>query len=211
VLRIRDIARRLAGRDEGVTLTELVIVMSLLSVVIIAAYLLFDAVNSMADVVDARSRATDQTRLAMDRIIREVRQGREISEGAGAFASMGANDVTFYSDIDHDDAPELVRYRLLGTKLLRSVRQPTTGVPPYEPFLAASAETTLASQMDTATTPIFAYYDRQDPPQPVASGQFGSISALEIHVRNGATVGRRTVYSDMLTWVKVRAVQNAIE
>jgi prepilin-type N-terminal cleavage/methylation domain-containing protein len=124
VLRYSAMARRIVREQEGVTLTELLIVISLLSVVVIAAYLLFDAVSGMADLVEAKSRATDQTKLAMERIIRELRQAQEIQDGGGAFAvNLLPGDMSFYANVDRSsEAPELVRYRQNGVRLLRSVR-----------------------------------------------------------------------------------------
>jgi prepilin-type N-terminal cleavage/methylation domain-containing protein len=215
---VRGTAATWAARDEGVTLTELVIVMSLLTVVVFAAYMLFDAVSGMTDRVEARSRAADEARLALDRITRELRQAQAIStEEPGAFAAagMGPRDIQFYSDVDHDEAPELVRYRVVGTALKRSVAQPTNNVPPYTPFLTASAETTTASLLDAAlassTGVIFSYYDGADPPQPVGSGLVQDISAVQVHLIDGARVGAITAYVDVETWVKVRAVNNEIE
>jgi prepilin-type N-terminal cleavage/methylation domain-containing protein len=53
VLRL-GMAKRIAREQAGVTLTELLIVISLLSVVVIASYLLFDSVSNMADFIEAR-------------------------------------------------------------------------------------------------------------------------------------------------------------
>jgi prepilin-type N-terminal cleavage/methylation domain-containing protein len=203
-------------RDEGVTLPELLIVISLLTVVIFTAYLLFDALNGMTDRVEARVRASDEVRLTMDRITREIRQAQEISNGAGAFPAgcMNPRDISFYSDVDHDGAPEVVRYRVVGTALKRTVAQPTNQVPPYTPYLTASQETTVTNLLDAtlaASGAIFEYYDRQDPPQPVTGGQVHRVSAVRVHVIGGAVVNRRSAYCDMETWVKVRSVNNAID
>lgn len=207
---------RAARRDDGVTLVELVIVVSLLTVVILAAYMLFDAVNVMTDRVEARVRAVDEARVAMDRVTQEVRQAQEISDGNGAFAIGGMNprDMSFYSDVDHDGAPELVRYRVVGLTLKRTVAQPTFEVPPYTPYLSASAETTVASQLDAtlaASGAVFEYYDRQDPPEMVTGGQVQLVSAARVHIIDGATVNRHSAYVDMETWVKVRSVNNEID
>jgi prepilin-type N-terminal cleavage/methylation domain-containing protein len=208
VLRL-GMAKRIAREQEGVTLTELLIVISLLSVVVIASYLLFDAVSNMADFIEARSRASDQTRLAMERIVRELRQAQEISEGGGAFAAnMMATDMAFYADVDRSTlAPERVRYRLSGSQLLRSVSYSPTQFPPYGPYPTTATETVVASMMDTATTPIFVGKDINE----ATSTARGLISSVEIRLRNGATAGRRTAYVEMTSKVKVRSVQNKIE
>jgi type II secretory pathway component PulJ len=205
-----------AARDEGVTLPELVIVISLLTVVTFTAYLLFDAVSGMTDTVEARTTAADEARLVLDRVTREVRQAQEISAEAGAFPIGGAGprDIQFYSDVNHDGAPELVRYWVVGRALKRSVAQPSLSVPPFAPYGTASQETTVARLLDAtlaSSGAVFEYYDRQDPPVQVASGQVHLVSAVRIHIIDGATVNRRTAYVDVETWVKVRSVNNSID
>jgi prepilin-type N-terminal cleavage/methylation domain-containing protein len=203
-------ARRIVRDQEGVTLTELLIVISLLSVVVIAAYLLFDAVSGMADLVEAKSRATDQTKLAMERIIRELRQAQEIQDGGGAFAAnLLPTDMSFYANVDRSsEAPELVRYRQSGVRLLRSVRYATVQVPPYGTYLPATpTETVVLSMMDLAITPVFAGLNTSE----TVTADKALISSVEIKLKNGATAGRRTSYCEMTTKVKVRSVQNAIK
>jgi prepilin-type N-terminal cleavage/methylation domain-containing protein len=188
VLRSGAMARRIVREQEGVTLTELLIVISLLSVVVIAAYLLFDAVSGMAD----------------------LRQAQEIQDGGGAFAAnMAPTDMSFYANVDRSsEAPELIRYRQSGARLLRSVRYGTLQVPSYGTYLPATpTETVVLSMMDPAVTTLFVGMNTSE----TATTDKALISSVEIRLRNGATAGRRTAYCEMTTKVKVRSVQNAIK
>ena len=198
------------AEDDGVSLVELMIVVGLMSVVIAGAYFLFNAANTMSDATQARQVAADEARLAMDLVSRELRQAEEISDGAGVFTAAQARDCSFYADVDRDDTPELVRYRIVGTAMLRSVAQPTLSVPPYD-YAAASAETTVARGIDSSWSgAAFTYYGDADPPTVVASGHYSDISAVALHVVDKATVSRSTVSVDVSTWVKIRSVHNSV-
>lgn len=200
--------------DAGVTLSELMIVIALMTIVVFAAYMLLEAVQVMSAETEARSAASDQTRIAMDRITRELRQAQEVVEGAGGFDLNLATDMRFFADIDGDSGPERIRYWVPtgGSVLLRTVEQPSSNTPPYvttaNPWGTPSADMTICSLLDTSAA-LFRYYDRSD--AIVATGTVHSISAVQVRLRNGATVSRRTAYVLMESWLTLRAVNSAVD
>ena len=202
---------RASRSDDGVTLAELLVVMTLLVLVVSSSYLLMNTVSGWIDTVDARSRATDQARVMIDRITRELRQAVEITEGGGAFSDAQPRRCAFYSDVDHDGAPELVTYRVQSKYLYRSVAEPSKTVPPYAPY-GAAVETLVMSSVDSSWNGnVFTYYDRSDPPAEVSPGHEEDVSAVSLRLVNYATVGKKTEFVDLSTWVKVRSIKNSIE
>jgi hypothetical protein len=202
---------RLSRNDAGMTIIELIVVCTLLPVILGAGYLLLEAGNTIANQTDARQQATDQSRDVLAKLTTELRQAVEISEGDGAFAVAQPRQCEFYSDVDHDNVPELVQYRVSGTSLVRSVAHASTISPPFT-YGAFSTETTVATGMPTSWTgAVFTYYDGSATPAVVPPSQMASASAVSIRLVNSATTGKNTVQVDLGTWVKVRSIHNSID
>lgn len=207
-------ARRTRGvfSDAGVTLIELLTVVSLLSVVVAAAYMLFGSASAMSDQLEARAAAMEENRKGMYSITRELRQAVEITDAGGAFQAAQPRQCEFYTDVDDDGAPELVKYRVHQGQLLRSVFEPTTQVAPYTFGATGSAEQAIISSIDGSWNGnIFTYYDRSDPPAEVNNGHKEDASAVSLRLINYATVNHKTAFVDLSTWVKIRSIHNSID
>lgn len=198
-------------KDDGYSLTELMVVVALLGVVLGAAYLLLGAVSTMANHLEARIVAADENRAVLDRLTREIRQAYEVVDGEGAFADATATQCSFYTDLDHDRIPEIVRYRVDGRKLYRSVAAADSVFPPYD-FGEFSEETAVIESLDDSWVgSMFTYYDHEDPAEEVSSGNEEEVSAVEVQLVNSATVRDYTVVIDQTTWIKVRAFRSTID
>lgn len=198
-------------RDDGYSVSEMMVVAIIMSLVIIASYTLMNAATGMADSVEARTLAADEGRAVMDRITREFRQAYEIVDNQGAFEDARPRECVFYTDVNRDGIPEKIWYRVQGGKLYRSQASATTTLPPYT-FGAFGAEEVLVESLDgNFTGNVFTYYDGEDPPAEVPSGQAERVSAVKLRLVNGATVNKKTAFVDLSTWVKIRAVHNTID
>jgi hypothetical protein len=165
----------------------------------------------MADSVQARTLAADEGRAVMDRITREFRQAYEIEDNQGAFEDARPRECVFYTDVNRDGIPEKVWYRVQAGRLYRSQATATTALPPYT-FGAFGSQEVLAESLDGSWTGnVFTYYDGDDPPDEVPSGQADRISAVSLRLVTGATVNKKTAFVDLSTWVKIRAVHNTID
>ncbi|HEX9093705.1 MAG TPA: hypothetical protein VF902_06955 [Coriobacteriia bacterium] len=204
--------RHVRSRDDGTTLTELLVVCALLGVVLGAAWMLMDATREMSNYVEAKAQVSDETRVALDRITTEIRQAAEPTgrEGSGVFSEIATGAVGFFSDIDGDAQLERVVYRRTGTKLTKSVTEPTIVDGVYTYGAEGPAKTMVSGLRPDWSDPIFTYWSRTSPPAQVAPADMALVSSVSIHIRNSATVGRRTAYSDLQTWVKVRSVFNSV-
>lgn len=199
--------------DHGTTLTELLVATALLTVVLSAAYVLLQASSRMADYTEAHAIATDETRQAMDRISQEVRQASALPGRTAAFAEVGTGTVTFYVDEDHDEQYERVTYRRDGTRLLRTVAEPIFIDGDYTFGAAGAPQVLVRGLAPEWNEPIFTVMLRPSvgaTPTPVTPSQIASGSALVVHIRNTAKVGRSTAVIDSTTWVKIRAVENTV-
>jgi prepilin-type N-terminal cleavage/methylation domain-containing protein len=198
-------------RDEGFSVSEMMVVSLLLGIVLAASYLLMSAATGMADQIQARTIAADEGRAVMDRITREVRQAYEIEDNKGAFVDAQPRQCTFYTDADRDGRPEMVRYRVVGQVLYRSQASATSALPPYT-FGPFSAEEVIVSSLSGGFNGnVFEYYDSADPPRVVPSGKPADVSAVRLRLVTSATVNKKTAFVDLSTWVKVRAVHNTID
>ncbi|KAF0208474.1 MAG: hypothetical protein FD171_957 [Actinobacteria bacterium] len=203
--------RSLIRRDEGTTLTELLVVTMLMGMVLSLVFMMMGAVTKMADGMEARTVATDDGRHAMDRMTRELRQAMEVSDGAGVFTVMGTRQCTFYADVNQDGRPERISYRVSTNNLIRSVTDPTNAVPPYTFSTTPSTEVVMSTVDPTWTGALFAYYNNADPPALVASPNYGDVSAVSVKLVNAVTVNRSTYAVTQQTWIKIRSVHNTID
>jgi len=199
---------RCASSDRGVTLVELLVVVSLLSVVMATAYLLQGSASAMSDQIEARATAYEESRKAVDRITRELRQAVEITDKGGAVERAQPPHIEFYSDVNNDGAPELVEYDGQTGSLVRTIFDPTTVVPPFTFHSSASTSSVVIESLGSHD--IFTYYDRADPPHLIVPGHREDVSAVSLHLINSATVNGSTASVDVATWVKIRSILNSV-
>jgi prepilin-type N-terminal cleavage/methylation domain-containing protein len=143
--------------DSGLSLTELLVVSVLISVILAASYFMFAAAQSMNNIAMARSIASDESQSAIDRMSLELRQAQENVPDNGVFKLAGASDMKFYSDLDHDGRPELVRYYVEGGSLKRTVAPPTNNAPPFT-NPTPGAPKVLVKTLGTSAGPVFCYH-----------------------------------------------------
>jgi prepilin-type N-terminal cleavage/methylation domain-containing protein len=156
------------ARNEGFSLTEMMVVSVLVAIILAAAWLASATVTTAADSMMARNAAQTQGQQALERMTREIRQGRIIFDAAGqpntVKSPITSTQLTFYADIDHDGLTERVTYNLTSAGLLqRSVARTTVVSPAPTDYGADSAPITLA-QMTPGTSNLFTCYTADDPP-----------------------------------------------
>jgi len=98
----------------------------------------------------------DAGRQILKTVTSEIRTASTGDTGAYAISGATATTLTFYSDIDHDNLKERVRYFLSGTSLKKGVIKPTGSPLTYN--VANETISTIAEKVTNAT--IFQYYDR---------------------------------------------------
>ncbi len=111
---------RTLGRDDGLTILELVMTLAILAAAFGVAYQYLYHSFAGWDRVAAVSRAEQEGRLAILRMANEVRQAQKATEAHDA-VTVSATQLDIYVDINGDGRPELVRYRLDDGRLERAV------------------------------------------------------------------------------------------
>jgi prepilin-type N-terminal cleavage/methylation domain-containing protein len=202
--------RRRIASDAGFTLTELLVVTMLMGMVLGLVFMVMGAVNAMADSLEARTVATDENRMVMDRVTRELRQAQEIVEGQGVFLLALPRQCAFYADVDHDGVPELIEYRIVSNTLYRSETSSTVAVPPYA-YGTPRSDVVITSINEAWTGDVFTYYDSEEPPAIVLPADSEDASAVQLRLINRKTINRTTESVDLSTWVKIRSIHNTID
>jgi prepilin-type N-terminal cleavage/methylation domain-containing protein len=199
--------------DDGFTLVELVIVMSLLAMVLGAAYFVLNSVQTMSAKVSAREEASTNATGAIRRMTREVRQAEELltAEGDGVFKSNLPQTMSFYVDLNSDGTPERVTYYVSGRVLYRTQAAATVTDPTATDFGSESTPVVILGNLDPSWTPnIFSYYDNGNPPSTVSSSSSEDVAAVGITVVVLGGSGPTTATATSSTLVRLRSVQNEL-
>lgn len=195
--------------DKGFNLVELLIVAALTPVILSASYLAFGAMSNNYSKIEATSDASGEAQRGLDTLVRELRQGREIQEGGGAFEVATGSSCSFYCDADLDGAPERVTYYVAdGTDLYRKVGEPTLQVHPYD-FVDGPALRVL-NIGGMAAQAVFTYYNTADQvlPMPISNRTVISAVGIRLLATRSSTSGLVSV--DFSTKVKIRALFNSL-
>lgn len=169
---MRASRRRRQATDAGFSLIELLVGMTLLS--LLGATLLSMALSLQKTTTDATRNADllHETQLAMERIVRELRQAGKIYEVELPASPTDATAITFFADFDNDghedlDAfdPEVLTYRFQpGTGQLTLTVDDADGNAITTPILA-----TNVTDFDLDLRSSLWQYDRSVPPDGVVT------------------------------------------
>ena len=130
------------GNEEGFTLPEMMVTISVMLVIFFALYTIFDASVRIFDFGNDKVEAVENARLGLERMEREARaaypydKGNALGGGIDTrlLGTMAANEIVFGNDLNGNnavDASETVKYRLSGSGTTRTLQrsQPSTGTP----------------------------------------------------------------------------------
>jgi prepilin-type N-terminal cleavage/methylation domain-containing protein len=119
----------LAVRESGFTLVEMVTSVSLLLVVLTAAWMLLTVSNDNLNHIDYGGQASEINRAALDSFERDLNHSVLPSLGVSAITRAAQRTCTFLADVDKDGTAELVTWSAddENHRLLRSVTQAPEG------------------------------------------------------------------------------------
>jgi prepilin-type N-terminal cleavage/methylation domain-containing protein len=166
VLRTRT-RRRNRSRlgQSGYTLIETMVAMTLLSVVMVAAYGVVAVMQRGAVTTTNRFTAEGEAQTIADRISKDIRSAVATSATGAAFASADVNDVTFYASLADPLGPTKLHAYVtqLGTTGVYLFHEDSTapnagGSPGNYTYSGAGVTRIDGKYLDT-TQPIFTYYD----------------------------------------------------
>jgi prepilin-type N-terminal cleavage/methylation domain-containing protein len=184
----RHAEKRLFAHDEGFSLVELMIVTMLLGVILGAAYMAIQMVTTVSDGIMARGEAQDRGQLALEKMVRELRQAQIINKDSDEyrFKDNSATKVSFYLDADHNGTVERVTYNCSGGQLTRSIASSGMENPTPDDFGADSAPAVMA-KVDPTQTTVFQYLDGASPPSLVTDPD--AVTAVQITLKAAAKSG----------------------
>jgi prepilin-type N-terminal cleavage/methylation domain-containing protein len=171
--------------QRGFTLTELMVATAIMGFVLSAGLLALQAGTQASEVATGRAEAQSNIRFALDRMLSDMR-GTGFDPTSNGFdpvdgGSLAVSTVQLISDLNANgaiDAPanpcdasaaaERVRYRLVGTDLMRAVMTSNT---------VAACETTIIGGVQSLT---FSYLDANNTTLAAQSANAASVRAVEV-------------------------------
>ena len=176
----------------GYTLIETMIAMTLLSVVIAAAFGVVSAMQRGAMLTTNRFTAEGEAQTISDRITKDLRSAVTTSAAGAAFASADQNDVTFYANLADPTGPtRLHAYLTLqpGTNVYlfhEDSTPPDAGGSVGNYTYSGTASSRIDGKYIDTTLPIFSYFDSDNNPIPTpitTVAGLRSIDSVAINLR----------------------------
>lgn len=158
-LALLDASRGGLGRGvTGFTLMEIVVGVSILVLILVAAFIFQNDVLRLFSYTTSDITVQEQARKAFRQFTAEARSISPSSTGAYPLITVTGTTFTFFSDIDSDGMREQVRYFRDGSALKKGVIKPAGNPLVYNP--ANEVITVLISKVtNDPGTPVFSYYD----------------------------------------------------
>jgi prepilin-type N-terminal cleavage/methylation domain-containing protein len=116
---------------KGFTLVEVVIVTSIFSVVMLAMFQSIETFYAFNAYSIAQAQQVDHARRGMEILIRDIREMTFADDGTFPLATMEANRIGFYSDVDRDNSVEYIEYTLATTTLEKRIYGAVGNPPVY--------------------------------------------------------------------------------
>lgn len=142
--------RNLIRNKKGVTLVELLILIPIIAIIIMISYnLLFLSTKSFNYIKDTFNSSED-VRMFINSIQKEATQAKKAVENETVlFKPANSNNriLYIYSDIDNDDIPELIRYRLDNNVIKRDYKKATNDTYPLKYISSFTNEKVVLSNV----------------------------------------------------------------
>jgi hypothetical protein len=172
-LRRSHLARRLRRSEAGVTVTELMISMSLLSLVVAAAFTSVSVMQNQTRITTNRYTATSEAQTIAARISKDLRAAVKTSPAGAPFVSADGNDVVFYADLGAPSGPTKVHAYLttLPSTTVKvfheDIQQADTGgVPDNYTYLNNPVINRINGKYIDDSQPMFQYFTADEAAKP---------------------------------------------
>jgi prepilin-type N-terminal cleavage/methylation domain-containing protein len=146
--------------SRGITLVELIIAVSLLSVVLASAYFFLAFSQRVLVQTEAQFEAIQDARMAEMKMEEDIRSAEAAKIGVirhkGVEVQDGGMKLTVYTDVDKDGTLQIVQYKLEDDELKRGVADLDSGTPAEWYTVAGKVKNDMAG----TSTPIFEIDDK---------------------------------------------------
>lgn len=206
--------RRAPARGQaGFTLVELLMGIILSSIFAIALFAFFFAGVDSARTSESQARAQAESRTALNRMARDIRQTVSPDRGVTApIVALTPTSLTMYVDPSRVAGsttlrPQMVRYALVSDQLVREAVDPVGTAWPftYGSFTAAPDEV-IVQAVPPGTTTLFTAYTQDGVllPSSLTTLQIRSIAQISIRLRAAQKTGNSTTTLEISTDVALR-------
>lgn len=207
---IRGRAARL--RDQGgFSLTELLVAMILASIFATALFAFFFSGVDATRTHESQSRAQADSRTALARVAREVRQAISPDDGVTApVALLSPTELVIYADPSRAPSattprPYKVRYAAVSGRLIRESAAPVGAAPPFT-YNSYTGREVLLDGLQNGTEPLFRATSGEGaalPATPTAA-QLRTVGRISVRLLAGQRAGASTTKLELTTDVALR-------
>lgn len=148
---------------KGMTLLEMLVALSIMTMGMAGFSMLFiSSWNSNKFIVEMGNASFLASR-GVTETVAEIRKARQADNGDYPVESGDDFDLKVYLDIDGDGVTERVHYYHQGTTLYQGITEPVAGLPITYPNADGTTRIIANSIINTATDPVFSYYNGDYP------------------------------------------------
>lgn len=176
-----SIPPRLSNQTRAFTLIEVLVTVSIVSVVTLALTSIIQSFYKNNNFLIEETAALSSSRRGVDNAISALREATYGDDGSYPIGTAGTSTLTLYSDIDQDTGVERLQYKLIGTTLYEYITN-ATGTPPTYAANPQSTTTIATNVRNTSATPLFTYYDDAGVQLSTTSPNIASISSVKVQI-----------------------------
>jgi type II secretory pathway pseudopilin PulG len=146
------------GAQAGLTIIEALVSIAIFTFAIIAIVTSVQYFYRTNTYTIQQASAVSSAQRGVDSLVKTIREATYSSNGAYPIVAIGANEITFYADIDTDIFIERVRYYVENTSLYRDVTDPSGDPLTYGASQTTSIVSETVRNLDQSVT-TFRYYE----------------------------------------------------
>lgn len=161
------------------TFIELIVTLAIVTVVTTALTGLIQAFYKDNNYLLEETSALASARRGVNNAIVALREASYGDDGSYPIANAGTSTVTVYANVDVDGSVEKIKYVLINTTLYM-ITTNSSGTPPTYSTTNQATTTIATSVRNTATTPLFTYYDDSGNQLSTTSTPIASISSVQV-------------------------------
>lgn len=169
----------LSRSNKGMTLIELLVTISIITVVTGALMGIIQSFYKDNDYLIEETASLANARSGIDKTVYNIRQATYGDDGSYPITTAGTSTLTIYADADHGSDVEKLQYSLVNGTLYQYMTY-ATGSPPT--YTGTQSTTTVATYVQNSADPIFTYYDKAGNQLSSTSTNIASISSVRVNL-----------------------------
>lgn len=115
----------------GFTLVEVTIIVPLIAIIFLISYNMYFMINKSYKSVNNSFEISEELRVFQINIQKEANEAKKAEEDKEVLHKVSDNELYIYTDINNDNKPELIIYKLNDKKLYRFIKNASNNKYPY--------------------------------------------------------------------------------